>query len=340
MSVEQFPRSFKITCGILSESRTPLLNKMKIQDTKQFCSDISLQAGEPLYGTATQTRVYLLLEHNQVFGAKAIQASSLSPAVKTRLTSFSSGDKTTKALLIRRRLDVPRPEIHFFIALTSERDPFLYEFVFEDYDQLLSLDIAAVLEGDPQYHQYQRKQPLVLVCTNGRRDACCARKGLPVLDALHKAANDEHQSNVWQSSHVGGHRYAANVIFLPHGLLYGRVNPDSALAILNAYRLGQLYPENLRGRTCYAEVVQVADYYLRQQTRSLGLEDFRWLDERQVDPNQWEVRFRQSRSGQVHLLRIASQESDVLVFSGCALDKSAPFTRYQLLAHEISEPRS
>jgi hypothetical protein len=315
----------------------PTENEITTQDSKQFCSDISLQADEPLYGTATQTRVYLLLEHNSIFAAKAIQASSLSSAVKARLTSFTDRDKTTKALLIRRRQALSEPRMRFFIALANERDPVLYEFILGAYEQLLALDIAAILEGDQQYWAYRRTAPLVLVCTNGRRDACCARKGIPVFDALYQAANDESQTGVWQSSHVGGHRYAANLIFLPHGLLYGRVDPLSAPKILHAYQNGQLYPENLRGRTCYSEPAQVADYYLRQQSQALGLEDFHLLDERQVDPNQWEVRFTHAQSGRVHQLRIASEKSDVVVFSGCALDKSSPFTWHRLLDYHISE---
>jgi hypothetical protein len=308
---------------------------MPTQDTKQFCSDISILAGELLYGTATQTRAYLLLEHNHVFGAKAIEASSLSAAVKERLASFSANDKTTKALLIRRWSALPEPGFRFFIALARERDPILYEFILEDYEQLLSLDIASVLEGNFRDQPHQRTDALILVCTNGRRDACCARKGLPVLDALHNAADDEGQSRVWQSSHIGGHRYAANVIFLPHGLLYGRVDPNSALEILHAYRLDKLYPDNLRGRTCYTEAAQVADYYLRQQTQSVGLDDFCLLNERQVALNQWEVRFSHLQSGQVHQLHIVSEKSDVPVFSGCALDKSAPFTKHHLLDYQV-----
>jgi hypothetical protein len=315
-------------------------NQTPTQETKQFCSDISLQAGEALYGTATQTRVYLLLEHSHVFGAKAIEASSLSREVKERLVAFSAADKTTKALLIRRWSAFPEPGIRFFIALARERDPILYEFILKDYKELLSLDIAAILEGDPQYLRSRRAHPLILVCANGRRDACCARKGLPVLDALHNAAHDEEQSSVWQSSHIGGHRYAANVIFLPHGLLYGRVEPDSAPNLLHAYRHEQIFLDNLRGRTCYNEAAQVADYYLRQQTQALGVEDFHLLDERQIAPNQWKVRFSYLKSGQVHQLRIASEKSDVEVFSGCALDKSAPYTKYQLLSHEILDPES
>ena len=50
-----------------------------------------------------------------------------------------------------------------------------------------------------------------LVCTNGKRDACCARDGLPVARALAALRPDE----AWECSHLGGHRFAANVALAP-----------------------------------------------------------------------------------------------------------------------------
>ena len=47
--------------------------------------------------------------------------------------------------------------------------------------------------------------PIVLVCAHGRRDACCARLGPPLFDAL---APHCPPDALWQSSHLGGHRFA------------------------------------------------------------------------------------------------------------------------------------
>ena len=80
------------------------------------------------------------------------------------------------------------------------------------YDELLAVDLGA--DGEPVV------DPLVLVCGHGRRDACCARLGRPLYDALLPELAAE---SLWLSSHQGGHRFAPNLLWLPDGLLFGRV---------------------------------------------------------------------------------------------------------------------
>ena len=46
--------------------------------------------------------------------------------------------------------------------------------------------------------------PVVVVCTHGRRDVCCAERGRP----LAAATALEHPGAVWESTHVGGDRFA------------------------------------------------------------------------------------------------------------------------------------
>ncbi len=61
--------------------------------------------------------------------------------------------------------------------------------------------------------------PILLVCTNGKRDACCALRGRALMTAL--AA--DHAERTWECTHLGGHRFAGNLVCLPHGIVYGRV---------------------------------------------------------------------------------------------------------------------
>ena len=60
-----------------------------------------------------------------------------------------------------------------------------------------------------------RTRPIILVCTHGVHDACCAIRGRPVAAALAARWPDL----VWECSHVGGDRFAPNVVLLPDGLL-------------------------------------------------------------------------------------------------------------------------
>ncbi len=105
---------------------------------------------------------------------------------------------------------------------------------------------------------------MFLVCTHGRHDVCCAERGRPLAAAL--AA--ERPDQVWECSHVGGDRFAANLVAFPHGIYFGRVDPRRGGAVARDYADGLLDLDTLRGRSCYPMDVQAADHALRTE---LGL---------------------------------------------------------------------
>ena len=76
--------------------------------------------------------------------------------------------------------------------------------------------------------------PIFLVCTNGKRDACCALRGRALMTAL--AA--DHAERIWECTHLGGHRFAGNLVCLPDGIIYGRVSADDGPRLADAYLAG------------------------------------------------------------------------------------------------------
>ena len=72
-------------------------------------------------------------------------------------------------------------------------------------------DLPIVGEADPWL---PHRDPLVLVCTNGRHDPCCATFGRPLARVLREGAR---RDDVWECSHIGGDRFAANIVILPEG---------------------------------------------------------------------------------------------------------------------------
>ena len=106
-------------------------------------------------------------------------------------------------------------------------------------------------------------EPIVLVCTNGKKDKCCSLKGYPVYKALREAA--PHML-VLQSSHVGGDRFAANVISLPHGIYYGRVEETDVPDLLHHIDAGEILMPRFRGISTRSFAVQAAEQYLRLHT--------------------------------------------------------------------------
>ena len=124
---------------------------------------------------------------------------------------------------------------------------------FDADEELLGVD-----PRDPAGHA--SADPILLVCTHGRRDACCAQRGWPVVAALTESFPDWS----WQCSHVGGDRFAANLVVLPHGLYYGRLTPSLALDVVRRHLDGRVTTDVLRGRSCFAPAVQAAQHYARE----------------------------------------------------------------------------
>ena len=118
--------------------------------------------------------------------------------------------------------------------------------------------------GEPNERKY-------LVCTNGARDPCCAIRGPAVAQALERALPGQ----VYECSHLGGHRFAANVLVLPDGLSFGRLDARAAVALAAELEAGRLPLEHLRGRTALAPEQQAAEILVRRELGVTGLDDLR-----------------------------------------------------------------
>jgi len=292
-----------------------------------YCSDLSRQADEPLIGSASPTKRYLCLEYGMAWGEKALEESELPDAVKLHINEFAISYLQTKALLIRRQVFKTSP-LMLFLALAAESDPFVLGFALEEYEQILEMDFAQILEDPGQYAANRWEKPLLLVCTNGRRDLCCTRYGLPVLNSLQHATAGSPTPLIWQSTHMGGHRFAANLLVLPYGLLYGRVDPESAMQILASAHQRTVYLPNLRGRTAYLPPAQAAELQLRQETGEFAIDGFKLLEVLEAGSGAWQVKFHGTKSDEIYVLNVRTEQTEQQIFESCRLDKSTPLMRY------------
>jgi len=211
------------------------------------CSASSLAAGELLAGTATQARRWLLVEAREPW-ARDVDETALPEHVRELVHGFDG-----RVQLIRR----PGRRGHerrAFVAETSDAG-----------GTLRRLDTLDDVEGGEPIDA-----SMVLVCCHGRRDPCCARLGTPVFDALGPHVSGE---TLWQSSHLGGHRFAANVLVLPEGILLGRVRPADAPGVAAELAAGRIPLEHYRGRTIHPPEAQVADAAVRQRLGLTGIGD-------------------------------------------------------------------
>ena len=130
-----------------------------------------------------------------------------------------------------------------YLARTRRDGGWIEQLDVEDVRQITRIDWHALDADDAPGIGEAGPAMVHLVCTNGRHDPCCADHGRPVVRALDEAGRPE----VWESTHVGGDRFAANVVSLPHGVYYGRVEPDEAAGLLDELRDGLLALHRYRG---------------------------------------------------------------------------------------------
>mgnify|MGYP001241912675 CR=1 FL=1 len=244
-----------------------------------YCCDESLSMGEAQTGTAPRSDVWLLLEYPAPWGAKAFDDSTLPAEVKDRLAGWLAGIPNSRLQFIKREQTGDRRA--FYVVLAQQGA--LYRFELADYDSLLTLDIPALAGGAANFEADRSDEKLFLVCTNAKRDVCCALHGLPLYQQMRATGG----AAVWQSSHIGGHRFAGTLVCLPHGLYYGRVTDGAA--IIRAYQAGEFETTNCRGRCTLAPAAQSAEIYLRQELGVQGLDAVRVLDVEQAD-DRWTVR--------------------------------------------------
>jgi hypothetical protein len=133
----------------------------------------------------------------------------------------------------------------------------------------VGLDLEKLAAGSAPGFGELVSEPLYLVCTHAQRNACCARLGGPLAKAL--AARQP--GRIWETTHVGGHRYAANLVILPHGLYYGPVGVDAATAAISAYERGTVLAERYRGRAGQPKPTQEAEHERLARTGSLEVGD-------------------------------------------------------------------
>ena len=124
----------------------------------------------------------------------------------------------------------------------------------DDFPEL----VEQTLNGDIKFpHQPLDVDKLIFVCTHGLRDACCAKHGTEFLARLREEA-PEHIT-VWESSHLGGHRFAAVVVAYPGARWYGRLIPDDAPALINAVQQNTVLLDHYRGNAGLPPALQVAE---------------------------------------------------------------------------------
>ncbi|GAA1895879.1 sucrase ferredoxin [Lapillicoccus jejuensis] len=241
------------------------------------CSVVWDGAGDATaYGTAAPATFWVGLEQPGPWGRAALTQSRLPADVGVRLGTACTS-RGGRLALLRAPGDHPahgegRPR-QVYVAWTGApgAPAFLLGARVARAEDLDALDVDALARGDEAAVRASLPglapaEPVLLVCTNGRRDVCCAVRGRPVALAGHAA----HPGRVWECSHTGGHRFSPTGVLLPWGRTLARLSPDDVTTALLAADAGRLAPALLgpwhdRGASGLPPQAQVAESAVRAQ---------------------------------------------------------------------------
>lgn len=251
------------------------------------CSGESLGREEELFATASLVNSWILFEQPGAWGPDALTDSGFPESARS--LAEAANRLGIRTLLIRRRnREAPSPVVYVASSGGTDRQPSLVAGSFSDPTEIGSLDIAGLAEGRmPEFGQAV-EDPVYLVCTHGRHDICCADNGRPLYRAMSQLRPDQ----TWEVSHIGGDRFAGNVLVLPRGDYFGRVDAEDAANLVAEYEAGRLDLSHHRGRSIHPRLLQAAEHFLRESMGLTGLDDLTLVEYRRFSHDQAEVVFR------------------------------------------------
>jgi hypothetical protein len=248
------------------------------------CSDAARDRCDPMAGTAAPARRWLLIEHPGPWQIDALAGSGIDAAVQDRLLVAARAG-AARILLVRRpgrrsRDGAPRV---WGVVDHSELAGQVWGTWASDDDLLAAVDLlhGPTLEGQPT----TPGDPVLLVCAHGRHDTCCAVRGRPLAAAL----AEQWPEWTWECSHVGGDRFAPNLVVLPDGAYYGRVEPTEAVELVRAHLRGEVVAAALRGLSTEPPVVQAAIVEVLSRFGPAGVRDVRGAGLQPIGHDAWTV---------------------------------------------------
>ncbi|MFK5633097.1 MULTISPECIES: sucrase ferredoxin [unclassified Ornithinimicrobium] len=240
------------------------------------CSDAARERQDPLVGTAPPQRRLLLVEQESGWAFDGFASLPVPQDVKDEVRRRVE-DAGGRTMLIRRPgrrsstvcslrawcVVDPRARAGSRVTWGTWACPSELLGAVERLEELRDeVDRADTADGAPgPASSTGHDERLVLVCTHGTKDVCCAVRGRPVAVRLAQ----EWPEETWECTHTGGDRFAANVVLLPDGATYGSLDVDTAPGVVRAHRAGAPDTAHLRGVTGHPRPVQAAVVAVHEQ---------------------------------------------------------------------------
>ena len=289
------------------------------------CSHASQAMDEPLVGTASTITNWLLVEHPGPWGVRALSHARLPDGLGAHLIRRER-ELRIRVLLIRRHGRGTGARRSCFAIHTGPDRPWIERADLDDVGEVAALDIAALGRG-ASVGMTPHDGPLFAVCTHGRRDPCCAERGRPLASALANAFPEE----TWESTHIGGDRFAGNMIAFPHGFYFGRVDAARGVDVAAGYVAGSIDLGHLRGRCCRPTDVQAAEHFLRDRQALTGVDEVAVIQVAR-DGSKTSVSFRTPRRSHLVTVRRERGEEERLTCHSDATERPPRYTLVEIEA--------
>lgn len=225
-----------------------------------FCSAASRYFKEQLAGTAANSSVFILLEHSNPFPEKISEAHFDKEWLKKMQALARS--LNGKVLLVRnKKTNFKDCKITFVDCKRCG-----YFSIETTVEHVHTIDLASYISASTTQWE---KDPFFVICTNGKKDKCCSKFGFPVFKFFESFNADVR---VWESSHVGGDRFAANVVAMPFGIYYGHVVVEDVGHIMVRTLLRKIYKNKYRGLSRRSFFEQSVECYVREHLQNYDID--------------------------------------------------------------------
>lgn len=231
------------------------------------CHDSALE--ESMVGTAEFKRIYLVIEQPGTWGNDALTECSLPAGFGKELKEQINFPEV--GIFLARRTDVAQQERRttnrrrFWLAFTTPGGVRMRSGSLDNITDVLRWDWPAIIRGELPAVGRRSADPVLFLCTNGKKDQCCAVHTRKIVDELRP--NPELTGQIYEASHIGGHRFAPTGVLLPFGIMVGRMTTDNVQELLNDAWSGKINPEFMRGRTAQPPFAQIAEIEVRKLTK-------------------------------------------------------------------------
>ncbi|MFJ9623251.1 sucrase ferredoxin [Streptomyces sp. NPDC101181] len=205
-----------------------------------LCADAARARDDAFVGTAPYGVVWVLIEYGRGWPADGFEGLALDPDTKAQVLAAARASRARILLVRRHGRRRPGSGGRWAVLRHDGTGTPRQQWGRWHRDQDLAQIVTALgSSGEPGL------PPVVLVCAHGVHDTCCAVRGRPVVGALSTRWPDL----VWECTHVGGDRFAANVVVVPDGVYYGNLDARSALTVVQEHLADRIHADHLRGYT-------------------------------------------------------------------------------------------